>query len=348
MEKNFFFKNSSIKQSIKYIWKFIIKAILMIVLNCCNFKFLKKNMKRKIYSKTGLIFIVCLFGKKIIKRNDRIRKYFYVLNRFIPNSQVIFSVSNFTKIDPKLIHYKNINISIERYEKENIEDVKKKYTREPYFYFNGLRFSFYQHFLNNHPEIKYVVVSDDDTLFFRDPFSLINRNPAVVHIMEDIYPFSKTQDGNFIWLKAWANLNNKIKEKCGFKPLNKELTSNEIKNLIPFNSGLMIGNSKNIIKISELISRRFLCPGIFPDNAEQGLLNYLELSGELKEINITIHRHNIFAGSFLSCPELMPIENYSQQINSNHLIAIHHHHFLNSSYIIKSPFLFQLIFNMTF
>ena len=165
--------------------------------------------------------------------------------------------------------------------------------------------------------------------------------------MEDIYPFSRTQDGNFIWMKAWSHLNNSIKQKCGFKHIKKTLLSN-LKKLIPLNCGLMIGSSKNIIKISELMSTKYFCSGMFPNNAEQGLLNYLDLSGELKELNIPIIRHNIFTGSLISCPNKMPIENYSQQIKSDHLIAIHHHHKLNSSYIIESPFLFQVIFNKTF
>lgn len=200
---------------------------------------------------------------------------------------------------------------------------------------------FYSKYLKKHSEIKYVVISDDDTLFFRDPFPLIDKAPNVVHFMEDIFPFSVTKDGNFIWTNAWACLDKKIKKKCGFKQLNNTLLSEEFKNKIPLNSGLLMGNSKNIIKISDLIFNRFICPGMFPRNAEQGLLNYLDLSGELKELNIPIKRHNIYYDSLLSCPELLPIKNYVQQINSSHFIALHHYQFLNKYYISRSPKEFQ-------
>ena len=75
----------------------------------------------------------------------------------------------------------------------------------------------------------------------------------------------------------------------------------------------MMGNSKNIIKIADLIFAKFICPGMFPKNAEQGLLNYLDLSGEIKELSIPIKRHNIYNDSFLSLPNYLPIKNYIQQ-----------------------------------
>lgn len=159
--------------------------------------------------------------------------------------------------------------------------------------------------------------------------------------MEDIFPFSVTQDDNYIWTNAWACLDTKIKEKCGFKQLNKSLLSDEFKNRIPLNSGLLMGSSKNIIKISDLIINRFFCPGMFPKKADQGLLNYLDLSGELKELSIPIKRHNIYHDSFLSCPDLLPIKNYIQQLNSSHFIALHHYQYLNESYISKTPKEFQ-------
>jgi hypothetical protein len=145
----------------------------------------------------------------------------------------------------------------------------------------------------------------------------------------------------YIWTNEWACLDKKIKEKCGLKQLNKTLLSDEFKNKIPLNSGLLMGSSENIVKIADLIYTRFICPGMFPNNAEQGLLNYLDLSGELKELNITIKRHNIYTDSILSCPDLLPIKNYIQQLNSSHFIALHHHQFLNESYISRSPKKFQ-------
>ena len=201
--------------------------------------------------------------------------------------------------------------------------------------------NFYSQYLKKHSEIKYVIISDDDTLFFRDPFPLINKNPNVVHLMEDIFPFSVTKDLNYIWLKSWSRLDKKIKEKCGFKQLNKTLLSDGIKNKIPLNVGLLMGSSKNIIKIAELIFARFICPGMFKKNAEQGLLNYLDLSGELKELGVPFKRHNIYNDSLLSCPNLLPIKNFIQQLNSSHFIALHHYQYLKEYYIARCPKEFQ-------
>ena len=143
-------------------------------------------------------------------------------------------------------------------------------------------------------------------------------------------------------------LKKKKKKKCGFKKWNKTFSFDEFKNLIPLNCGLMIGSSKNIIKIAGFIYKRFICPGMFNNNAEQGLLNYLDISGELKELGIPIKRHNIYNGSFISCPDLLPIEDYIQQLYSAHFIAIHHYQFLNKKYIESSPKEFKLYLKQNF
>ena len=99
--------------------------------------------------------------------------------------------------------------------------------------------------------------------------------------------------------------------------MNKTLLSDEFKNRIPLNSGFLMGSSKNIIKISDLFFNK------------------------LKELNIPIKRHNIYNDSIISCPDLLPINKYIQQINSSHFIALHHHQFLNNYYISRSPKEFQ-------
>ena len=91
------------------------------------------------------------------------------------------------------------------------------------------------------------------------------------------------------------------------------------------------------IKIVELMSTRFFCPGMFRRNAEQGLLNYLDLSGELKELGFPIKHHYIFGGTFLSCPNYLPIKDYIKLVNSSNFIALHHHQFLNDYYISRTP-----------
>ena len=178
-------------------------------------------------------------------------------------------------------------------------------------------------------------------MFFRDPFPLIENEQNVVHLMEDFHPFSVTTNPNYIWTNAWFDLDKKIKEKCGFKLMNKTLLSNEFRNRFPLNSGFLMGYSKNIIKITELISTRFFCPEMFQNNAEQGLLNYLDLSGELKTLDIPIKRHNVYNDPIISCPNLLPINSYIKQVNSPHFIALHHHTFLNGLQIAKSPKIFQ-------
>ena len=118
--------------------------------------------------------------------------------------------------------------------------------------------------------------------------------------------------------------------------MNKSLLSKEIRSLIPLNSGMMIGNSKDIIKLTDLISTRFNCAGMFPYSQEQGLLNYLYLSGEINELGINIHLHSVDNGSLLSCPNHLPIGKYTQRINSNQLISVHHYLFMKGfKYKIK-------------
>ena len=344
-------KKIQIKKIEKNIWKLVIILLLIICLILVNFFFNIKNYTlTEIPTRNELIFIVCMFGKDTLKSDHRLRRYFYTLNTFLPHSNIVLAVSEFTIIEPDLINYQNINISVEKYRNETFENIRRKYRYNGagHFYYSGMRSSFYVNYLKEHPEIKYVVISDDDTLFFRDPFQLIVEDPSAVHIMEDIYPFSKTNDGNYKWTNAWVELNNSTKLRCGFKVFNNTLLSNEIKDLIPLNSGLMIGTANNIIKLNDLISSRFLCSGMFPENAEQGLLNYLDLSGELKELDFPIHRHNLYNGSLLSCPDLLPIENYTQQINSDHIIAVHHYNNLGAHYIKQSPILFQTVFNIKF
>jgi len=269
----FFFKEKSelfLLIKLKVIIEF---SLLFILLN--------KNKVKETHdiNKRDIRFITCYFGAKEIKSNHIIRKYFKVLDNFVPYANIIFCVNEFTKIDPIVIQHQNITINIERFGNQTTEELRNKY---PYFsrnFYSGIRYYFYSQYLKNHSEIKYVIISDDDTLFFRDPFSLIYKDPNVVHFMEDILPFSVRRDPNYIWINAWASLDKKIKQKCGFKQLN--LSSDEFNKRIPINSGLLIGSSKNIIKIADLISTKFICPGIFPNNNEQGLLNYLDLTGEL-------------------------------------------------------------------
>lgn len=257
-------------------WKIIrIKIIsLLFLLSLYYFLFTSYYKTLEISSKNESIFMVCRFGTNILKSNHRILRYFYVLNKCVPKSKVVLAVSEYTIIEPNFNQFQNLIINIEKYGNETFEDIQRKYGHRN-FYFNALRYSFYYYYLQNHPETKYVVVSDEDTLFIRDPLLLIDENPNIVHIMEDIFPFSNIIDSNYIWTNAWVNLNDSTKKRCGLKFLNKSLLSTEIKDLIPLNCGTMLGSSKNLIKIFKLMSLKFKCAGMFLNNAEQGLLMVL-------------------------------------------------------------------------
>jgi hypothetical protein len=340
---NIFFKcKNKLKDNLKLFFQLkFLKIIIELSLLLILFNKSKIQEANDISSRDDIRFITSYFGVKEIKRNHRIRKYFQSLDNFVPYAHIIFCVSEHTKIDPIIIKHRNITINIERFETRALEDLLNKYPYSSSFFYNGIRYYFYSQYLKKHSEIKYVIISDDDTLFFRDPFPLIYKAPNVVHFMEDVLPFSVKKNLNYIWTNAWACLDKTIKKKCGFKQMNKDLLSHKFKNKIPLNSGLLMGSSKNIIKIADLIYTRFICPGMFPKNAEQGLLNYLDLSGEIKELSIPIKRHNIYNDSLLSCPESLPIKNYIQQLNSLHFIALHHHQYLDKYYISQTPKKFQ-------
>ena len=244
-----------------------------------------------------------MLGQEALTKDHKIINYFYTLDKFVLQSKVAFIVSEYTKIDPNLIQYPNLNITIERYGNETFEDIEKKYNfpRATFSYFAVSRIFSYKNYLEKHPEIKYLMISDLDTLFFRDPFPLIEQDTNKVHMMQDVYPFSKTRDPNYVWTNEWVQLDNSIKQKCGFKPFSKTLLSDEIKDIVPLNSGMMIGSWKNIIKILELMTSKIVCTETFPRYLDQGLLNYFYISGELKELGFTIQIHNILNGSLISC-----------------------------------------------
>ena len=165
-------KKISFKKTENY-WKLIvIKIMLLLFLLSLYYFFLIYYHKRlEIPLKKETIFMVCRFGNRLLKHNHRIIKYFYVLNKFVPKSKVVLAVSEYTIIEPDLTQFQNLTIIIEKYGNDTFEDIKRKYGLS-HFYFNALRYSFYYYYLQNHSEVKYVIVSDEDTLFIRDPLLL--------------------------------------------------------------------------------------------------------------------------------------------------------------------------------
>ena len=91
-------------------------------------------------SRDDIRFITCYFGVDEIKSNHRIRKYFQALDKFVPYANIVFGVSEYTRIDPILIQHKNITINIERFGNRNIENTLNKYPYSSQFFYNGIRY----------------------------------------------------------------------------------------------------------------------------------------------------------------------------------------------------------------
>jgi len=79
-------------------------------------------------------FITCYLGLSKIKRNHRIRKYFQAFDNFVPYSNVIFCVSEYTKIAPIIIRHKKITKKIERFGNKVIEDLRNNYPYSSRFF----------------------------------------------------------------------------------------------------------------------------------------------------------------------------------------------------------------------
>lgn len=136
-----------------------------------------------------------------------------------------------------------------------------------------------------------------------------------------------------MWTNAWISLDDGIKRKCGITILNKTLDDESISPLIPWNSGLMMGKARNLLTITRFFSNAFLCPGMFKDNAEQGLLNYMYLTGQIFTLGIEFHGHHVINGAFMSCPHSLNVNVFRNRINSHQVYGIHHYQLLKSWYV---------------
>lgn len=287
---------------------------------------IKKNLSR--YQ-----FIVCSFGFENIENKGRIKNFLTSLEMSNPKSTVTLGISTFTKVDPLLMKF-DLNINIEPYLNETRITLLKKYKTPDLvlIFFQSVRYKFYKEYLESHSEAEYVIFCDDDTLILNNPFDLLMKNQNEVHFMYDVFPYSNHEDHNYGWLVSWMKLSNKIKKKCGMSILNISLNSSVINNQIPWNSGLMMGKREHLIKISNLITHSFFCSGLFNSSTEQGLLNYLVLSGDMNKLGIEFHGHTIHDGQFLSCPSLLSLNDFKRKIRSGEVYIIHHYQFLRSIY----------------
>lgn len=112
-------------------------SLLFILLNMYTIKETHNNNSRD-----DIRFITCYFGVDEIKSNHRIRKYFQVLDNYVPYANVVFCVSEYTRIDPILIQHKKITINIERFGNKDIENLLNKYPYSSHFFHNGIRYYF--------------------------------------------------------------------------------------------------------------------------------------------------------------------------------------------------------------
>ena len=272
------------------------------------------------------IFIVCIFGKNEFKDEGRQRHYLNALEQTMPGATVVFCLSTFTKIDRDIVNHRNISFRFERYGNGETRLMTNIYYFY-HFYFNGLRYAYYEQLLRDHPEVKYVTFSDDDTLFMGNPFSLINKenNTHEVHVMNDDGKFLYKMGPNWVWTGKWSKLSNKTKDRCNIWRMNFPLDSPKIADIEYKNAGLMIGRRDDILNISALMGQSFLCPGMFINNAEQGLLNYLYITGQLNSTGAVIVGHYIRDGVLISCPDHINHNRYKEIMNSSNVIAIHHY-----------------------
>ena len=178
--------------------------------------------------------------------------------------------------------------------------------------------------------------SDEDTLILKNPFNLLKSDTEVVHIMYDFVKYSNFKHPNFLWLRSWNQLSYQRKGKCGLKDLKMSIFDKRVNSLHPLNSGLMIGKVKYLLRICELISSIYKCVGMFRNNAEQGLLNYLFISGQLDEIGMKFYSHTVENGLLISCPNYLSVDEFDNRINSGEIYALHHYHWLQPEYVNRA------------
>lgn len=291
---------------------------------------IRRNIPNNDISKNR--FIICYFGQDKIGNTGQFRKYLNALSTTVPGAIVVFGVSEFTTVDQSLYNY-DLTLQVEKYGNETFSMLSQKYPDAYQYYYNGYRFEFYADYFESHPEVEYAIFSDVDMLILKNPFELMSKNPEEVHFMYDYKPFYRKSDNNYLWATAWNSLNNDVKRSCGIEVLNKSLDDNSILPLIPWNSGLMMGKAKNLLTFCRFFSKAFFCPGMFKNNAEQGLMNHLYLTGQIFTLGIKFHGHHVIDGAFMSCPHSLNVNAFRNRINTHQVYGIHHYQLLKSGYV---------------
>ena len=263
------------------------------------------------------VFMILRMGRKKLENDGRIRNYLRSIEKQCPGATVVLGVSTYTTISPDVFKY-NLKVKIQRF--GNGESGKG------HFFYTGNRWCYYKEFIIEHKEIKYIIVSDDDTLFFKDPFSLIDDRKNVIHIMYDPVTYANKSNCNFVWVKAWAKvLSKNTKDKCGIWNYNGSLDTPELRKTLLYNDGLLLGTTDALLNISKLMCHSFQCSGDFPNNADQGLMNYLLLTKQFDTLNLKLIGYNIDSNVFISCPNYLDFDKLVESVASPSLVAIHHY-----------------------
>ena len=290
---------------------------------------IKHNLK---YDK--IVFLSALFGNYELSNEGTIRKYLTALSKAAPGAKVIIGISEGAKIDPYLYRYplrikfKVAKDVISHEDVMNKLDGNGKWYGIPklVYYYCGVRHSFYRDYMANHPDVENIMITDIDTLIIQDPYNLLLKAPDAVHMMEDIYPLMDTDDFNYVWLNAYDTLDPEIKVKCKLHLIKDH---DFLLKQIPLNAGTMLGKRENVIRISNLMYKKFQCTGMFNNSMDQGLFNYLYFSDHLTSLGIKIEPYPV-ESKMISCPNLMPLETFAQVAKSIHVL--HHYGSLNDEY----------------
>ena len=151
LNKLFYFKsnrNSIIFKGKKYLYnnlRLFFQLKKFKILFGLSLLFISLNMNKiqethNINSRDDIRFITCYFGVEEIKSNHRIRKYFQALDNYVPYVNIVFCVSEYTRIDPIIIQHKKITINIERFGNRDLEDLLNIYPYFSHYFYNGIRF----------------------------------------------------------------------------------------------------------------------------------------------------------------------------------------------------------------
>ena len=289
-----------------------------------------KNIKTNFCHENNhnLTFLTAYFNHKQVETTGPLRKFLTALSYSVPMANLIIGVSSDTDISN---FYNNYTLNIKFWKLndllppkvvENLSNGKIHWK----FYYAGMRYLFYKRYLQAHPTIKYVMTTDYDNLIFRNPFELFIEEPQYVHVMQDFYPFKKTDDPNTLWFNAYNNLAKDIKVKCHLKPF---VNISDFPSQIPLNSGTLIGKYNNILTICTLMSQSYSCTGIFYNGGEQGLFNYLYYSGAFSDLGIKFKLYSV-SSSLSALPNHIPLREFPKIVPK--IYTLHHYFCLNRHY----------------